>query len=451
MKLILNIFWFSLFFFIINIVAEAQSVTKTSTFTLKQCIIYAIEHNTDVQKAKLELDKSKYQTREIFTGGFIPQYNGSVRFDDYLDLATQLIPGEIFNQPGTTIPVKFGTKYNVTAGIEGTQLIFNGPLILNYKISKKAQQLNELNIVKTQEEIIYEVAKTYYNIQIINKQKDVTEANIINIDTLIKIARLQYKNGIINKIDLDRLAVNLVNLQTQLENIQLSKEQLTGLLKYYMGIPFGQQLIPADTIPENTMLINADSKDPGNSIELQLLEKQKEVSLLNVRQSKADYLPTLTFYQNYYYQAQRGKIDFFDRDKKWYPVSIIGLNLTIPLLSGFLTNKKVKQAKIQHMQLSLTEQNTKSYLAMQNDNIIKKIKVNIKAIETQRKNMQLAEEVYRITQQQYQKGITLLSDLLNAETSLREAQTNYLNALVQLKLAELNHLRNNGNILTLLK
>ena len=451
MKLILNIFWLFLFFFIINIVAEAQSVTKTNTFTLKQCIEYAIEHNTDVQKAKLELDKSKYQTREIFTGGFIPQYNGSVRFDDYLDRATQLIPGEIFNQPGTTIPVKFGTKYNVTAGIEGNQIIFNQPLILNYKISKKAQQLNELNIEKTQEDVIYEVAQTYYNIQIINKQKDVTEANITNIDTLVKIASLQYKNGIIKKVDVDHLTVNRGNLQTQLENIQLSKDQLTGLLKYYMGMPFEQTLIPADTIPENTILINPNNKDSQNIIELKLLEKQKEVSLLNIRQNKANYLPTLTLFESYYYQAQREKVDFFDRDKKWYPVSVIGLNLSIPLLSGFQTNTKVKQAKIQHMQLSLTEQNTKNYLAMQNDNIIKKIKVNIKAIETQRKNMQLAEDVYQITQQQYQKGITPLSDLLNAETSLREAQTNYLNTVVQLKLAELDFLKNNGNILTLIK
>ncbi|MFA5806220.1 MAG: TolC family protein [Melioribacteraceae bacterium] len=451
MKHLLNIFWLFLFFFRINIVAEAQSVAKTNTFTLKQCIVYAIDNNTDVRKAKLELEKSKYQTREIFTGGFIPQYNGTVRFDDYLDLATQLIPGEIFNQPGTTIPVKFGTKYSVTAGIEGNLLIFNGPLILNYKISKKAQQLNELNIEKTQEEIIYEVAQTYYNTQIINKQKEVLKANMNNIDTLIKIASLQYNNGIIKKIDLDRLSVNRVNLQTQLENIQLSKDQLIGLLKYYMGIPFEQSLIPADTIPENTMLIIANSKDSENSIELKLLEKQKEVSLLNIRQNKANYLPTLTLYENYYYQAQREKVDFLANDKKWYPVSVIGLNLSIPLLSGFQTKTKVQQAKIQLMQLSLTEQSTRSYIAMQNDNIINKIKVNINAIGTQKKNMQLAEDVYQITRQQYQKGITPLSDLLNAETSLREAQVNYLNAVVQLKLAELDFLKNNGNILTLIK
>jgi outer membrane protein TolC len=112
-------------------------------------------------------------------------------------------------------------------------------------------------------------------------------------------------------------------------------------------------------------------------------------------------------------------------------------------------NSRVQQTNIQIKQLELDEKYLTESLKMQRTNANNALTANKAALESQQRNIELAKKVYETTQAQFVGGIATMSDLVNAETSLRDAQTNYLRALVQVKLGELDLIKSTGNIRSL--
>ena len=172
---------------------------------------------------------------------------------------------------------------------------------------------------------------------------------------------------------------------------------------------------------------------------------------LQIEQIQAGYMPTVSAGLRMNYQTQQNTLNIFGSKSNWTPTAAIGVNVSVPIFDGFSKKRKANQLKIEMEQLRFDEQNLKNSLALQNENAQYKLQLNQAAVTTQTNNIKLAEEVYKSTQVQYEGGIVPLSELLNAENALKEAQTNYLKNLVQVKVAELDILKSSGNIREILK
>ena len=432
---------------IIGFFSGAQEL-NTQPLSLKACLDLAILNHVKIKNAKLEEQKMIYKIREVRSSG-LPQLNISGTFDDYLKLPTQLIPGEIFDKPGEMIPIQFGTKYNVNGNIDASQLIYSQSYFTGLKSVKELKNLNELNTEKTKEEIIYQVAQVYYSAQIILKQKENMLANLSKLEELEKIAGLQNEKGFIRKIDFDRITVSRVNLMTEINNIALLYEEQLTMLKYLMGIGQDIAVYLNDTViayNKNISLTN----NIDNHIDMKLFEKQKKLAGLEIELNKAAYFPTLTAYGRYGYQNMQNEFVFWGTDHKWLNTSMIGLSLNIPVFNGFQKNSRIAQSVIQYEQIKLQSEDLKNYLGTEVKNVINKYERSMMTFETQAGNVKLAENVFNVTNDLYQQGLTPLTDLLNAQYELKGAQIAENQSLIQLKLAELDLLKAQGNIVTIL-
>jgi outer membrane protein len=432
---------------------QAQSVNDTSAvnYSLKQCILFALDHNQDVQKSKLDIDKSRFNINESISKG-LPQIEGYGNFQDFLDMPVTMIPGDFFGHPGTDYPMKLGSKYIINAGIKVNQLIYNQTFLTGIKLSKKQKEISELSSQLAQEDVIYDISKIYYLIQITQKQINILKNNLYNLDTIKTIKKLQFDNGIIRSVDLDRIDVKKENLLTTLDNTNALLLQQYNILKYTLGLPFDSKFSITDSleysiiIKDSVPLLNIDGLP-----NVKLLEKQKEITLLNKKVINSGYFPTFSAFGQFYYSGLDNEFNNFKKGKNWYGAEYIGLSLNIPIFDGFEKKAKASTAKIDFLKASLTYENAIQYNNVKYQNALKNFENYSITLDRQKKNIELAQKVYNLTIQRYHEGVSSLTDVLQDETSLSEAQVSYLNALFQYKIAKLDLLKSTGSLHTLIK
>lgn len=419
--------------------------------TLQECVLHGLTHSTMLQKGRLEVRKTNEKAEEI-KGAWFPQVNAAIAMNDNLALATQILPGAIFGQ-ANDVPVKFGTQYVINAGVDVSQAIYNPTLTLNKQTIGIQKVGNELNIRKIEEQLIYDITTAYYATQLSKLQRGIIQANLNRITKLVGITKVQLETGFAKKTDYNRLLVNFTNLETDLQNLDINISQQLTLLKFYMSVPQSTLIVLAEK-PEVDLFQNifTDTETiTKNSIDYQLLEVQKKLNNHQVKQIWAGYLPTVGATLRSNYQAQQNNLKLIGSESKWFPSVLLAVNVNIPIFDGFIKKHKANQVKLEVEKLEFDKQILSESLETQNTNARFKIQLNQRNIDTQIRNMKLAEEVLSATQVQYEGGLVTLSELLNSENALKEAQTNYLKNIVQLKIAEIEMLKSSGNIREVLK
>lgn len=434
--------------FIFSIVQLSGQETKMS-LSLKQSCLLGIEQNVNVQHTALEKQKARYRLREA-ESKLYPQLEAYSSFSYYYAIPKLIIPGEIFGQTGL-IPVEIGTKFDWSNGFRATQLLYNQSYFTSLKLARQMETLSELDLQQKKEEIIFQVSQLYYLCQATREQISLLEASKKNMDRLLKITELQSRSDLIRKTDYSRVAVGADNLQTQIDNLdQLYNNQL-GLLKYLIGLPMETEVVLSDifAFSQENMLVDLFNRiGLPEKTELQLLDKQIEITELTRKSVRQSYLPTLTGFGQLYYQGQRNEFDFFKGgDDKFYKVGVVGVNLTIPLFDGFEKRSKIKQYDLELMQLRNTRENRLEYFSKELVDALNQYRNNLEILRRQEKNIQVAEEIYDVSLQGYRQQVVSLSDLMMSENELTEARLSYSNALMQLKNAELEMRKVKGEML----
>lgn len=420
-----------------------------SQLSLQQCIEYGLSHNTSIMKSNLEVDRAGWRITEGVST-YLPQVTASGQLLDNLKLQTSLIPGEFIGAPGTKVPVQFGTRYNLTGAIDATQKIYDQSLISGIKMAKVGEEVAELTAEKSQQQLTYDIANAYYSAQITYTKLGLVQANLKRVDTLLEVTTLQYNNGFAKKVDVDRLVVNQTNLKTDFETSMANYQQQLLILKYYMGMPLDQPIdLPVITVSDKVNSGLVTSQETTNNVDLQLLQTQNQLNALNLKQLKAGYLPSLSLVFHGAAMFQQNNLRIFEKNAAWYPNSYVGLNLNIPIFDGLAKHARISQMKITIQQNEFDQQYLNESIKMQVANTQSKIRVNLAAIESQQRNIDLAQEVFETTKVQYTNGLVSLTDMVNAENDLRTAQTNYLTALVQVRVSELDLIKITGNYNTI--
>lgn len=418
-------------------------------FTVLQCVAYAKQHNVDVKNALLSL-KIQEQTNRAITSAALPNLIGNGNVIDNIRVPTQLLPGDFLGQPpGTFIPVRFGIKYTASGGLTLNQTLFDGQVFVGLQARRASLEFQQKNIEVTEEVIKKNIYKIYYQLVVSRKQIELLDANLDRLNKLQYDTREIYKNGFAEKIDVDKLEVQLANLQTQKSGVVSDIDKGYLGLKLLMGMPLKDSLILTDSISEAKLkdgLLDDGKYQYNNRKEYQYLSIASRLREYNVRRYKLSYIPTLSFSANYTYTAQRPTFDFTHRSGVWFPSAYISLHLNVPLFDGFAGAAHLQQARLELQQ----SRNTLDNLKLSIDNDVEQSKLSyttaIHTIDFQKKNMSLAEQVYYQTKKKYEIGTGSNTEITAAQTELVQAQTNYINALYDAIIARIDYLAAIGKL-----
>jgi outer membrane protein len=434
---------------ILSVYSQAQNKTKqVYAFSLEECVSFAKNNNVQVKNSLLAIEAQMQTNREIAAAAF-PTIGTNAGVNDFLTIPTSLLPAQIFGgAAGTYIPVQFGTKYNANYGINFQQLLFDGQVFVALQARASSLEWQKKNAALTQEAIKTNIYKIYYQLSASKTQLNILDANIERLSKLAHDAEVMYKNGFAEKLDVDKVSVQLNNLQT--EKIKANNSVAIGYmgLKMLMGMPVNDSLALTEVIDEKSLdkdILVENDFQYGVRKDFQYLSETKKLTEFNVKRYQLSYLPTISMSGNASKNAMRTKFDFFEGGS-WFNTSLVSLNVNLPLFNGFARDARLKKTKIELNQI----ENQLGALKNNIDNEITQAKLNymssVATMQFQKKNMQLAEAVYQQTKKKFETGMGSNTEISSAQADLVTAQNNYMNALYSALIAKVDLLKATGKL-----
>lgn len=455
-------------FFVVFMMLLSAEAQNTNEFTVNQAVDYAMKNSVQVKNALLDMKIQKQVNREI-TSAALPQLSGSSSLNYFPNVAVQTFPnfiaqgtyGVLQNEgvkdgsgnpiisPGDfgLIQAQFGTKYTSNAGFDISQLLFDGQVFVGLQARKASILFFEKQIEVTQEMIKVNVEKIYYQLVVGRQQLTSIDANIDRFQKLLNDTKEIFKNGFAEKLDVDKVSVQLNNLRTEKLKLQNQLDAGNSGLKFLLNMPQKEKLILKDSLTEDILKGNImdTSYNYSDRKEYQLLQLGKKLNGYNIKRYKLSYLPTLAAYGNYYKNAQRNKFDFFGKGQ-WFTSSLIGVKLSVPIFDGFAKAARLSKARLESDKTNNNIEQLKSSIDNDVQQSILTITSALATMDNQRQNMKLAEQVYNTTKLKYEQGLGSNQEIYTAQTELKVAQNNYYSALYDAIIAKINYLSATGKL-----
>lgn len=437
---------FCLLLLITGIVSAQDNASK---YSLKQALDFAFQNQGDLKNALLD-EKIAHQKVNEIEGLGTPQISGNAEIDDFLQIPTTFIPAQFFGgEPGTFAPVKFGLQYTAAVGATATQLLFDGSYLIGLKATKAYQDLSRKQTHQTKTDLAVKVSKAYYAVLVMDARMAIIDANIERLNKLLNDTRALNKNGFAEKIDADRVELAYNNLLVEKEKITRFKELSYALLKFQMGLKPNDSIELTDKLadfPWQDKETLIDSADVTKRPEYGLMQAQQRLQELDLKRYKSEYLPSLVGFGSLSENASRSEFNIFNTSYRWYPTAIIGLKLSVPIWDGLQKSSRVNQSKLLLEKVNNSMDMLKNGLQLDYINARSTYKNNVSSLETMVKNRELSEEIARVSKIKYDNGVGSSLELVEAETSKREADANYFNTLYDTIISKIDLDKSTGTI-----
>lgn len=453
---------------LLTVIATTAQDT-TYKMSVKEAVEFAEKNSRQVKNALMGIDLQSQTNKEI-TAAAYPQLSASGNVTYYPNVAIQRFPNFIaaatygvLQQEGikngngdpVTVPndlgfieAQFGTKYTAGGGVDFNQLLFDGQVFVGLQARKTSMEFARKTAEVTQEQIKANIHKIYYQVLAGQQQISTIDANIARFEELLNDTKELFNNGFAEKLDVSKAEVSLTNLKTEKLRAQNRIEAAYLGLKLLLGMPVRNEVILTDTLPEQIFTEEiVDTKfQYTDRVEYEQLQLNKRLNEYNIRRYKLSYLPTLSIAANYYKIAQRNSFNFFKGGEPWFPSSSVALRINVPLFDGFAKAARVRTAKLQ---LEQTQNNLEN-LELSIDKEISEARINLRSatatMEYQKKNMELAEQVYNQTKLKYEQGLGSNLEITNSQSELTTAQNNYYAALYDAIVSRVDYLRATGKL-----
>ncbi len=423
------------------ILVSANGYSQEATqLSLNKAIDYALEYNYNLQNARADASIAGKRVWEITADG-LPQVNGSLSYQYFLELPTSLIPGNVFPMPGVDpdgfIEVKFGTEHNVSAALSVSQLIFDGGYIVGLQAARIYRELALQNYQRSESEVKKLVTESYYLALATNQNLDIVNQNIRNLEKTLFETQKLFEQGFTDALNVDQLKLTVANLKNTLANLQRQKTLTLGLLKFQMGLDVNQPIELTDNLENllNNIAIDnfiSQNFDPKNHIEYKVFFSQEKMQMMAMRRQMSFYLPAISAFYNYQQNAQRREFNIFDSSLPWFPTSIVGLSINVPIFSSGLRYSRVQQARLEFEKAKNNTRMIEQSLLMQKNEADSQLQTAIEKYTSEKENMRLAERIFNQTTIMHKEGLASSLELTQASTQMLNSQANYINAVFEL-------------------
>jgi len=410
----------------------SQTDSSELRLSLKEAQDYAIMNNKMVITSRQDIAAAKVAVWETISNA-LPQVDASGSFNDNLKLMTTLLPGDFFGKPGEKVPVTFGSQFNSGVNVQASMLLFNAPLLVGIESSKLAQKLSEENLVKSEQDTRESVSTAYFLIIVSEESLRILDANIANLQETLKSTRAMYSAGMAEATDVDQMVSNVTLVENTRSSMQRNIELNYNLLRFQLGVTPGTKITITETLQSLTAMINVDALmlqefDHRQNVNYRLIEGQEQMSSLMLKTQKASVLPSLAGFYSYGTNGMGDKIG----DLQWFPNSVAGLSLTVPIFASGQRYSAIRKAQINLDKARTTKEMVTDQLLLQE----KQLRYNLvnanQQYLSQKENVEVSKRVYVSTENKFRQGMASSLDLTQANQLYLQSETNYVTALMNL-------------------
>lgn len=457
-----NIFLIGLLF--AGFFAQAQ---QRYELTVKEAVDLAFKNVVDLKNAQLDYQIQAAKNNEI-KGQALPQLSGNVSANHYLQLPAILFPdytstaiysilkkegvsgsgGPITTVPAPTVQqVSFQQPWNLSMGATVTQLLFQPDVFVGLQARQTALDYNKSVIEQTKETIKDSAYKRYYAILIAQKQLYFLNESVQRLQKLYHDDSVMYKNGFAERLDLDKVQVQLNNLRTSQSMVESAVTLSYAALKFALGVSQKDTVVLKDDLTVENLKegILDESFKYEDRPEIRTLNISKQLLDLDLKRNKLGYLPTVSLAGNYSVNAMGQKF-FTNSSTLWLNSSYVGLNINIPIFDGLQRKYKIEEARLTSQKMSNTIDNVKQAVDLEQTASKESLRNALFNLDIQQRNLDLAQKVYNATKLKFEQGLGSTFEVLQSDLDYQTAQANYFNALYNATVAKINFLHSLGKL-----
>lgn len=419
------------------LIFSATTAQDIKTFSLANAVEFGINHNDNFKNVLLDEEIRNAFTKENVSVG-MPQVKAKVDYTWAFQQPISVIPAGTFGP--NEMEVKFSQPHSASATIQATQLVFDARYFLGLKATKGIKELAALSTQLNKSDLEKNIALAYYGVVVSKSSMEKLEENASVLEKLLTDNKAMYKEGLIDELTVNRLELNLVNLQTSINKTKVNYENALANFKFIIGLKNDEEIELTDNLETLTNQTSSDlaaEGTPEDRVELRMMKVQDELNGYNIKQTLSNYYPNMYAFVNYGTGAQRDAFNFFN-DGKWFQSGMLGFTLNIPIFDGLQAHYKAQQIKLdKEKNLNSILSFKKSYelqVAVNKNNLLEAQN----QLETQTKNIALAEKIFYKTNVMFTEGLGSSFELSQAQTDLTTSQINYSQAVYNLIVARYN-------------
>jgi len=410
---------------------------KNYTFTLEEAVTFALDSNYASINAQRDIAKAIKQKWETTATG-LPQIDGSISYNNNLKQPITLLPAEITGgEPGTFVPITFGTKQNANAVATLNQLIFDGSYLVGLKAAKAFLRYSENANEKTRLEVRKGVINAYGSVLLAQELIAIFEKNKANLEKNLDETRQIFENGLTEEESVEQLEITLLDIDTQLNNARRSQAIAKQMFNLSLGIDVEALVTMTDDLDQlanqniSLSLLDSSIKIEDN-VDYKIAFNLTEQRYFENRLESSKFLPRLSAFVNYGTSANSDDFSFFNGDQKWYQSSVLGVSLNIPIFSSGMRSSAVQRTKIALDQANTDLEQTKQQIKLDLTTAQSNYQFAIDTYENSKKNLALAERIEGKNQTKFTEGLSTSFDLRQSQTQLYTAQQQYFQSMLNI-------------------
>ena len=418
--------------FVIIVVFHTTSMrAQTQQLSLIQAQDYALKNAFQVKNAQHDKTSAELTSDELLGIG-LPQLNGSLQYQNFINLPTSIVPGDFFGAPGQDVRVQFGVPHQMTVGLSASQLLFDGTWLVGLEASKAYAELQRKNIQKSEIDIRAKTAEAYSMAITTQANLSILRDMLTHMQRLLNDTEAMQREGYSEQQDVDQLMLSVNELMIQIDYTEQYVKITKDLLKFAIGMPLSTEIELSDTWESLTETAGDDvlSFNANSTIDVQLAENGLLMQQLNVKSKKAALMPNLAAFYNVQTQGLRDEFDYFDTSLPWFPIQLWGIQLNVPILSGGSKSKTIKKTQVEVQRMTDMVSMTKEAVQLEYNTATTELAFSKKRMTQAKSNLELAKSILEKEEIKYREGLSNSFNITQRNQQVINAQSAYTNAAI---------------------
>ena len=409
----------------------SETIAQSQQLSLIQAQDFALKNAFQVKSAQYDKTSADYTSDELLGIG-LPQLNGSVQYQNFINLPTSIIPGDFFGAPGQDVKVQFGVPHQMTVGLNASQLLFDGTWLVGLEASKAYAELQRKYIQKSEVEIRAKTADAYSAVLTTQANLVVLRDLLTSMQSLLNDTEAMQREGFSEQQDVDQLMLSVNELMIQISYTEQYVKITKDLLKFTIGMPLSTEVELTDTWESLTETAGDDvlSFNPSTNIDVQLAENGLLMQQLNVKSKKAALMPNLAAFYNLQTQGLRDEFDYFDTSLPWFPIQLWGIQLNVPILSGGSKSKTIKKTEVEVQRMTDMVSMTKEAVQLEYNTATTELSFSKKRMTQAKANLELAKSILQKEETKYREGLSNSFNITQRNQQVIDAQRAYITAAI---------------------
>lgn len=403
------------------------------SLSLQQALDMAATQSYAVQASVLEAEKAEAKIKEVTAMG-LPQVAATGSLQNYIKVPTMVVP-DFFGGPDL-MKVQFGVPWTASGAVQLNQLIFDGSYLVGLRAAREMRTKSAKELEQVALDAKVQAAKAYLGVLAAEEGVRLMGESLPVLRKARDEAQAMAVQGLLESTDADRLTVQLEEAEVQRANLQQQANVARAYLALVLGLPTGTPITLTDALQPlledpKELGLSETAFVVGEHVDMQLAESFTRLSELEVRNKKAAYLPQLSGFINYQQQFNYTKFDIANGNW-WFPASIWGLQLNVPIFSSGMRQQQLKQARLSLDQaavnLKATEQRLQADLQQRSGNL----RTAQSSFDSGRRNLDLSRNIFDRTSVKFTEGVASSFELTQEHGNFLTAQQNYIQRIVDL-------------------